>query len=142
MRTYPTWINKRFESSSSCLDKPFNNRNLNYWGKGRNGVSRPLVLSMRPYAHILWKHAKIGHFISMKIYFKNLYTNYTRPYQINNTYSLSHRKSICGICWWRCPLTAFATFCKGPPQGPLVGPWGVVPWRFNYELTLICVRHP
>ena len=32
--------------------------------------------------------------------------------------------------------------CKGLPQGTLVGPWGVVPRRFNNELILIRVRRP
>ena len=36
------------------------------------------------------------------------------------------------------PLTTFSNFCKGPPQGPLVGPWGFAPGRFNYKITLIC----
>ena len=31
--------------------------------KGENGVSMPLVLSMRPYAHIISKHAKKGHLV-------------------------------------------------------------------------------
>ena len=30
----------------------------------------------------------------------------------------------------------------GPPQGPLVGPWGVVHQIFDYELTLVRVRQP
>lgn len=29
-----------------------------------------------------------------------------------------------------------------PPQGPLVGPWAILPGHFYYELTLICVRLP
>ena len=29
------------------------------------------------------------------------------------------------------PWEAFAPSCKGPPQAPLVGPWGVVPGCFD-----------
>ena len=29
---------------------------------------------------------------------------------------------------------------KGPPQGPLIGPWGVVVGRFDYESTPTQVR--
>ena len=36
-------------------------------GKGRNGVSTPLVLNMRPYAHIISNHAKKGHLTNYAI---------------------------------------------------------------------------
>ena len=41
------------------------------------------------------------------------------------------------IHWWTLPWAAF-----DPPQGPLVGPWGVFPGHFDYESTLLLVRHP
>ena len=47
----------------------------NVGGKGRNGVSTPLVLSMRPYAHVISNHAKKGLFIKFAIYFANLYAH-------------------------------------------------------------------
>lgn len=36
----------------------------------------------------------------------------------------------------------FVTFSKGPPQGPLVFRWGVVLESFDYELTLLRIKHP
>ena len=60
--------------------KLFNDWKLKCLGKGRNGVSTSLVLSIRPYAHILWNHAKKkGHFMKYAIYFKNSYVYSTRP---------------------------------------------------------------
>ena len=49
--------------------------------KGENGVSTTLVLSMRPYAHILKNHTKKkGHFIKYALFIQNLYAHLTRPY--------------------------------------------------------------
>ena len=71
-------IQALFKSSSKHL----NDQNLKCWEKGINGVSIPLILSMRPYAHILWNHAKKkGHFMKFAICFKNTYGYSTRPYK-------------------------------------------------------------
>ena len=58
VRTYPLGEMINSKPSSSRLTKHFNDRNLKYWGKGRNGVIMPLVLNMIPYAHIRSNHAK------------------------------------------------------------------------------------
>ena len=65
----------------SRLQKSFNDRNLKCWGKGRNGVSTLLVLSVRPYAHISRKHAKRDISLKYAIYIENRYAHSIRPYQ-------------------------------------------------------------
>ena len=47
-----------------------------------------------------------------------------------------------GTCLCTMPFGSFRPKFKGPPQGPLVGPWVFLPRCFNYELTLMRVRHP
>ena len=59
----PTWVIENiqafFKSSWMSLSWP----EPKMFGKEENGVSTPLVLSMRPYAHIIAKHAKKGHLV-------------------------------------------------------------------------------
>ena len=49
--------------------------------KGENGVTTPLVLSMRPYAHISWNHAKRENLVKYAIYFEKPYAHSRIPYQ-------------------------------------------------------------
>ena len=90
VRTYPSQIIKRSKSSSSRLQKPFHDQNLKCWGKIKNGVISPVVLSMRPYAQIISNHALKGHFIKYAIHFENLLWTYKETIPITKTYSLSH----------------------------------------------------
>ena len=70
----PTWVIENiksfFKSSRMSLQRP---KPKNFGKREETGVSTPHVLSMRPYAHIISKHAKKGllvkicHFIGIKV---------------------------------------------------------------------------
>ena len=61
------------------------------FGKGINWVSTPLLLSMRPYAHILSNHAQKGSWKHVILPFRKPYAYSRRSYRIYNTKSWSHR---------------------------------------------------
>ena len=46
----------------------------------------------------------------------------------------THAPSITFL-WVHTVQAVFDSTFKGPPQGPLVGPWGVVPESFDHELS-------
>ena len=72
-----------FKSSFETLQWP---EHKMFGKKGRKEVSMSLVLSMRPYAHILWNYAKKrGHLISMHFSLKTF-----MHFQQNHTKSIRH----------------------------------------------------
>ena len=48
----PNFDNCELQVFFKVVLKPSNDRNIKCWGKGENGISTQLVLSMRPYVHI------------------------------------------------------------------------------------------
>ena len=52
VRTYPTWMRENSKSSFKVISKFLQRPELKMFGKkGEHGISTPLILSMRPYAH-------------------------------------------------------------------------------------------
>ena len=92
MRTYPTLMIEGSKSSSSHLQKHFCDKSLKSLGKGKNGISTPLVLSIRPYIQIFEKHAKKkGTFHKVCIFHLKTLTIFNKTILVKISYSLSHR---------------------------------------------------
>ena len=71
----PTWMIEKFQVFFKYrLKDPSTTRTQNVGEQKENGVSTPLVLSMRSHTHIRSNHAKKGHFI------KTRYFTFLKPY--------------------------------------------------------------
>ena len=88
----PTWMIKNSKSSSKSFQRSSTNGSENVGEKVENGVTTLLVLSMRPYAHIVFNHAKKVYFIETRYFtVRKALCTFQNTIPINKTYSLNQK---------------------------------------------------
>ena len=90
-----------------------------------------------------WTLRPVGPLFYVRGWLHSSFSKYSKCASTNPIESLSiGPRSIGGKLFVDTALGSLRHKCKGPPQETFVGPWGVIPKNFGYELTLISVRHP